>query len=108
MGEIIASLDSYFSSPAHNFDWTQAEASRLIPQRGRSHGIEAKEFGKNFLRWQWPLPDKICRAVARHYSQRPRAVNSAVERLVYTDNSGLPKFSLMRSALDKSPKIKSG
>ena len=34
MGEIIASLDSYFSSLAHNFDWTQAGVSRLIPQRG--------------------------------------------------------------------------
>jgi len=52
MGEIIASLDRYFCSPGHNFDWKHSGVSRVIPQRGRSHGIEAKEFGKILLRWQ--------------------------------------------------------
>jgi hypothetical protein len=52
MGEIIASLDGYFCSPGHNFDWQHAGVSRVIPQRGRSHGVEAKEVGENLLRWQ--------------------------------------------------------
>jgi hypothetical protein len=52
MGEIIVSLDGYFCSPEHNFDWKHAAVSRVIPQRGRSHGIEAKQFGKNLLHWQ--------------------------------------------------------
>jgi hypothetical protein len=52
MDEIIASLDRYFFSPGHNFDWKASGVSRVIPRRGRSHGIEAKEFGTNLLRWQ--------------------------------------------------------
>jgi hypothetical protein len=52
MGEIIASLDSYFCSPGHNFDWKHAGVSRVIPQRARSQAMEAKEFGRNLLRWQ--------------------------------------------------------
>ena len=35
-----------------HFDWKHAAVSRVIPQRGRSHGIEAKQFGKNLLHWQ--------------------------------------------------------
>ena len=38
MGEIIASLDGYFYSPGHNFDWKHAGVSRVIPQRARSQG----------------------------------------------------------------------
>jgi len=38
MGEIIASLDGYFCSPGHNFDWKRAGVSRVVPQRARSHG----------------------------------------------------------------------
>jgi hypothetical protein len=52
MGEIIVSLDGCFCSPGHNFDWKHARVSRVIPQRAGSHGIEAKQFGKNVMRWQ--------------------------------------------------------
>src|SRR6266404_9389963 len=52
MGEIIASLDGYFCSPGHNFDWKHARVSRLIPQRARCHGNGAREFGRNLLRRQ--------------------------------------------------------
>ena len=38
MGEIIASLDGYFCSPEHNFDWKHAGVSRAIPQRAISGG----------------------------------------------------------------------
>ena len=91
MGEIIASLDGYFCLPGHNFDWKHAGVSRAIPQRARSHGMEAKEFGKILMRWQgqslhaWP---KICGAVACHYSLTFGAVSSVVERLVYTERVG--------------------
>jgi hypothetical protein len=52
MGEIIVSLDGYFCSPGHNFDWKHAGVSPVLPQRARSYGIGAEEFGRNLLRWQ--------------------------------------------------------
>jgi hypothetical protein len=52
MGEIIVSLDGYFCSPGHNFEWKHAGVSPVLPQRARSYGIAVEEFGRNLLRWQ--------------------------------------------------------
>jgi hypothetical protein len=59
MGEIIASLDGYFCLPGHNVDWKHAGVSRAIPQRARSHGMEAKEFRKILMRWQEQSPQRV-------------------------------------------------
>jgi ribosomal protein S14 len=38
--------------PRAQFGWKHAGVSRVLPQRARSYGIGAEEFGRNLLRWQ--------------------------------------------------------
>jgi hypothetical protein len=52
MAEIIASLDGYFCSLGHNFDWKHAGVSRVTRSARDPRAMEAKEFGRNLLRWQ--------------------------------------------------------
>ena len=69
MGEIIVSLDGYFCSPGHTFDWKHAGVSQVIPQYARPRTMKTKEFGRNLLPLQQPLSDKMCSADACLYSQ---------------------------------------
>jgi hypothetical protein len=43
MGEIIASLDGYFYSPGHNFDWKHAGVSREFRRARDPRGANGDE-----------------------------------------------------------------
>ena len=58
MGEIIVWPDGYFCFPRHNFNWN-TPALLAFFRRAQIRGIEAKEVGRNLMRRQRPLPEKI-------------------------------------------------
>ena len=104
MGNIIVSLGGYSYWPKHNLTRNTPEFLKYlaVPQLA---SIQAKELGKNLMRWQAQLlrhvPATICSAVSCHYSHTFRAVSSVVERLVYTERVGGSKPSPPRFLSDR-------
>jgi hypothetical protein len=101
MGEIIASLDGYFCSPEHNFDWKHAGVSQVIPQCARSEGN-----GGERVRQESPAlgndhcPTRFAAPTLATTVKRFGAVSSVVERLVYTDGGMI--FSLYPNSLGRA------